>query len=194
MVNGYFSKNEAQKLLKSKVNLDLHLTIFPITSKQLLSTGVLYRSLRFIFLLLTGKIASKRVAQSWNKQIEKFKKIFGRHPDGLNSHEHTHFFPPYFKIALKLCGKYKIPHIRFGNKVTLPSRNKISIILNILNKINRGYFLSYPLRVTSYEYLVSLDWINDFKSFLKNPPSGTVEIVCHPEREEEYQKLLDNKG
>ena len=25
---------------------------------------------------------------------EKFKEIFGKNPDGINSHEHVHFFPP----------------------------------------------------------------------------------------------------
>ena len=154
----------------------------PVTNDQLLVTNTISRLFNFFRLYFSGHIRSRKIIISWSSQIEKFQKIFGSWPDGLNSHENTHFFPPYFKIALKLCQKYKIRHLRFGSKGILTSQNLIGWILKVLNNINRKSFTSYQLLVTSYSFLTSSDWIKDKNKFLKNLPAGTVEIVLHPER------------
>ena len=200
MVNGKFSSAEIKKLLLSKVLLDIHLTLSSDTMN--FESGILNidqdskfkiqnskRLIKFIILYLTRRIKPNKVLAKWDKQIDKFVNIFNKTPDGLNSHEHIHFFPPYFKIALKLCEKYKISHIRYGNKGILANNNKVGRIIKILNQINKKFFTSYKLQVTSYKYLVSLDWLDNPKEFLQNLPHGSTEIVCHPERREEFEKI-----
>lgn len=189
MVDGKFSKGEKALLLESGVKLDVHLEISPITNYGLRITNVFYRSIKFIFLYLTGRIGSKKVEKEWEKQIKKFVKIFGKIPDGLNSHEHVHFFPPYFKVTLKLCKKYDINHIRFPSNRVLSQKNLTGWILKILNYFNKNIFTNYKLHVTRYTNFASLDWFNNFDRFLKNPPSGVTEVVCHPERTMEFEKI-----
>jgi len=186
MVNGQFSESEITKLSKSKVKLDIHLEL---PRDHIAHRGLAIRSFLFIWRIIVGKTNPKKIEEEWDEQIKKFKEIFKRFPDGLNSHEHVHFFPPYFKIALKLCKKYKIPYIRFGKKGILDNNSGVGTVLRIFNKLNKGLFLSYKLHVTSYMFVVSLDWLKNPEKFLKAPPSGTVEIICHPEREEEYVRI-----
>jgi hypothetical protein len=38
---------------------------------------------------------------------------------------------------------------------------------------------------------VSLDWLSDFKAFSEHLPEGSIELVVHLEREEEYRTLLE---
>ena len=188
LVNGNFGQQGTKGLLDNKVKLDIHL-ILPGSNYKNEQGRVLRRSFLFLAMLATGKTTLKEVERSWEEQIKKFKKIFGKYPDGLNSHEHVHFFPPYFKIALKLCKKYKIPRIRFGRESILDNNNRIGKILKIFNKLNKRSFSSYKLRVASYTFIVSLDWIGNFDKFKNNLPKGTIEIVCHPERKEEYEAI-----
>jgi hypothetical protein len=37
--------------------------------------------------------------------------------------------------------------------------------------------------------MISLDWIKDFPKFLASLPTGKTEIVCHPERKEEFELI-----
>lgn len=198
MVNGRFSKGDARELLNSKVKLDLHLTIPLLSRSESQETSVGRRSAQFAYFYLSGRTGTKKIETIWEGQIKKFNEIFGKTPDGLNSHEHTHFFPPYFKITLKLCKKYKIPFIRCGSKNILGNGSKIGSILKMLNRLDKKYLTnrelritSYQLRVTSYDYVISLDWISNLKKFLKDPPRGTIELAFHPEREEEYRLIHD---
>jgi predicted glycoside hydrolase/deacetylase ChbG (UPF0249 family) len=188
MVNRKISKEEISKLLKSKVRQDIHLEL-PQGNKEY--TGAFIRSFLFIGRLIIGKNSAKQVANSWEHQVEKFISIFNQPPSGLNSHEHVHFFPPYFKIALRLCEKYKIEYIRFGEKGVILNGNSVSWILKILNQLNKKYFLSHKLRIKSCDYLISLDWLKNLDSLLKpeNDYKNSIELVCHPEREEEYKIL-----
>jgi hypothetical protein len=39
--------------------------------------------------------------------------------------------------------------------------------------------------------LVSLDWISDFGTFSQQLPPGTIELVVHLEREEDYRAMLE---
>lgn len=185
LVTGIFSELEIKALKQSGVKLDIHLllqgTDFRKDKRKTFS-----RLIIFFARLLTGKISQQKVNRSWEGQIKQFKKIFGRYPDSLNSHEHVHFFPPYFKISLALAKKYRIDYIRFGKKGIVPGHNVISWILNQLNHLGRKRFATTELN--SSDYLVSLDWGNhSLKSH-----TGSLEIVCHPERENEYNIVRHN--
>lgn len=189
MIHGTINSEEVKKLLKTDVKLDLHLTVSRISNKDLRFKNSLNRLARFIFLYLSGKTNTEKVLLDWEEQIQNFQETFNKLPDGLNSHEHIHFFPPYFKITLALCKKYKIDFLRFGKKEVIPMSNLVGKILNLLNKIDKKYFKKDDKNITSSDFLISLDWIENLDKILKKNTTGTIEIVCHPEREEEFRQL-----
>lgn len=179
MVNrDYLSAKDLAHIGACPVALDLHLE-FPFQKKK--SRSIIKRSFLFLYHHLTNQ---KSVAAGWEEQIQKFISLFGKVPDGLNAHEYIHFFPPYFKVAIKLCEKHKIPYLRFGKISIIKNHKAISHILFRLHKKNRPAFAASNL--SSSDYLVSLDWLHHLEKFLKNLPDGRTEIVCHPKREKEY--------
>ena len=107
ITGGKISKKEVKELLESGVKIDIHLCLLNETQG-----GVVKRVAIFLLDFLTGWYSSGKVKIIWKKQIEEFKTIFGRYPDGINSHEHIHFFPPLFKTALKIKEEFKISYIR----------------------------------------------------------------------------------
>jgi len=179
MVNrDYLSAKDIEKIKACPVALDLHLE-FPFQKKK--SRSIIKRSFLFLYHHLTNQ---KPITAGWEEQIQKFISLFGKVPDGLNAHEHIHFFPPYFRVAIKLAQKYDIPYLRFGKVSVIKNHKAISHILWRLHKKNRPVFAASNL--ASSDYLVSFDWIHNTEKFLKNLPDGRTEIVCHPKREKEY--------
>jgi predicted glycoside hydrolase/deacetylase ChbG (UPF0249 family) len=188
MVNGTMSPKEIDELVRSGVKLDIHLDIFKEFRKnRRKGSGAAVRVAEFLFLYLTGRISKKMVGRDWQIQIKKFKKLFGKNPDGINSHEHVHFFPPLFKIALGLEVEYSVPFIRFGDSISLRHHSVVSHILHWLRKINMRACLE--ANCVSSGSLVSLDWIEDVDAFIDNLPDGTIEIVTHPEKAEDFVKI-----
>jgi predicted glycoside hydrolase/deacetylase ChbG (UPF0249 family) len=188
MVCGEISPLEISELKKSKVKLDIHLESVELKpEKRKLKDGIVRRSSNFLFKYLSGKISAPAVEISWEKQIRKFKEIFGKFPDGINSHQHIHFWPAYFKIILKLVQKFEIPYARFGKFGLAKSKNNIYRILNQLHKKDNRISAVFD----SSDFLVSLDWIKNIEIFLKNLPQGETEVVCHPEREEEFEIIMN---
>lgn len=190
MANGEISSKEVGELVHSGVKLDIHLDIlhkFDIERKK--RRGAILRMAEFLGKISTGKISTKKVTADWQRQIEKFHTIFGKYPDGINSHEHIHFFPPFFRAALGLQEKYNIPYIRFGDSVRLRQHTIISYVLHVLRAINRQ--ACEKSNCVSSSSLVSLDWIKNVDAFLKNPPEGTTEIACHPEIAEDFVKIKE---
>jgi predicted glycoside hydrolase/deacetylase ChbG (UPF0249 family) len=191
MINGTFSAEEIRLLLDSSVKLDLHLNFFNLFESGLYSkegVGVLGRLLAFSKNYLLGKIKTSAVKKDWTAQLEKFHAIFGKYPDGLNSHEHVHFFPPYFKIISDLAQKSKITYVRFGKKDFLQADNFVSWVIFGLKKINRRRFLSAGLDST--DFLISLDWLKENAlRETKNLPCGEIELVIHPEITAELEFL-----
>jgi predicted glycoside hydrolase/deacetylase ChbG (UPF0249 family) len=190
MVN-YVTKEAAQALLLTDVKIDIHLDLIRLLKRgERPGDQTLWRGLHFTSRFLLGHLSTKKVEKEWRHQIEKFRELFGRFPDGLNSHEHTHFFPIFFRVAARLSTEYHIPHIRLSRRGMLLNLHS-SIIGHILSRLrgeDRKVFEAS--RFTTSDYLVSYDWIRDWKKFTeKLPPAGTVEIVFHPERREEFNFL-----
>lgn len=213
MVNGNFSLEEIRLLLDSSSKLDLHLNFFnllkgdPHSKKE---ASILSRLLAFSGNYLSGKIRTSEVEKDWIAQLEKFRAIFGKYPDGLNSHEHIHFFPPFFKLILALMEKNGIKYLRFGKKDFLQANNFVSWVIFGLKKINHRRFLAAGL--DSADFLVSLDWLkkdtlkkinphtkgftclankctDHFGVGVNNLPSGEIELVVHPEITAELEFL-----
>lgn len=188
MVHGQMSEKEIEQLLRSRVKLDLHLDILhEFDDNQKRRSGALGRITEFLWKVLTGKLATKKITADWENQIQLFQKIFGRSPDGLNSHEHVHLFPPFFKIAIQLREKYTIPYIRFGDSVFMPHHNFVSYVLHLLRKINLPTCTKN--NCVSSGWLVSLDWIDNLETFLEQLPLGTTEVACHPELADDFVKV-----
>jgi predicted glycoside hydrolase/deacetylase ChbG (UPF0249 family) len=187
MTDGEISSEEIRDLIASGVKIDIHLELdWQKKRRELMKDHTLKQS--FIFLLnyfRSGR--GKNISDQWANQVEIFRNIFGRYPDGINSHEYVHFFPAYFKIALELGKKYQMKNIRLGKKGFLGKRTLAHLILNNLCLVNRKYFRNS--NVNSSDFFVSLDWISNIDNFLEKMPKGKIEIAVHPEREKEFDLI-----
>jgi chitin disaccharide deacetylase len=186
MASGILPEEDVIALLHSGVKLDIH---FNITEKfkgaRKLKEGIIKRSMLFLVRYIGGQISASIVKKEWEEQIQKFKEIIGRHPDGINSHQHIHYYPSYFKSAAELAKSYSIPFIRCGKKGFLGRINGVKQILTVFRKTDVKHLAEN--NIESSDYLVSFDWINNFDNFLNNLPDGTIEITFHPERKEEFE-------
>ncbi len=209
MMGGYISQQEAKELLATGIKIDIHLHLlekdFFEKRKQEAGRGVFSRGLLFLIDVTSGRFSPAKVKLIWKKQIEDFHALFGRYPDGLNSHEHMHFFPLFFQPALALREKFGISFMRLG-KWEYKAGLKFSLaafILNTLRKINarrNRIFVTpphiakdVPYVLNTSDFLTSFDWITDADKFFENlPDPGQTELVFHPERAEEFEFLKNN--
>lgn len=207
MIGGKISKDEVKELLESGVKIDIHLHLleknfFDKREKES-EDGTVKRIAIFLLDFLTGWYGSAKVKIIWKKQIEEFKTIFGRYPDGINSHEHIHFFPPLFKTALRIKEEFKISYIRLGKLKRKGKFGKVAFILDKLRLMNfrrnlifftpLGIARSYPFELNTSDFLVSFDWIKNLEEFFENIIEKTqTELVFHPERKNEYEFLMKN--
>lgn len=195
MMSPNLSELEIEKLKKGDVKIDIHLHLIKDDSdywlgNRLLKEGAAKRMISFVFNYFTGRASSEKIALKWAIQIENFKEIFGRYPDGIGSHEYIHFFPPYFRAVLKLAKKYEIPYVRLGSRRYF-CENRVAKVLNDLRRRNLSVFGKSGLETT--RYMVSLDWANNLDNCWKLiPEEGRTELVCHPEREEEFEFMERN--
>lgn len=189
MIGGKISDEEVTKLLRSGIRIDIHLDIYRTAHmKKDPYEGVFLRVIHFLLKYLNGSIKTSSVHKSWKKQIDLFHDRFGKYPDGINSHEHVHFFPRYFHIVRLLQEHYSIPYLRFGKRDILGGKTPVAIILRVLHGFNmKGDYNQYLI---SSDHLVSLNWIKDIEKFLSNLPQGSIEIVCHSQKDEEFAILL----
>jgi predicted glycoside hydrolase/deacetylase ChbG (UPF0249 family) len=188
----YVSPDQAQALLRSGVKIDLHLELIGLLkSGTKVRENPVSRGLNFCFRYYLGFLSEKRVRQEWQTQIERFQELFGRVPDGLNSHEHLHFFPKFSRVFVELAKQHHISFLRFGRKgILLPQNFTLTgKILDMLWKRARHLYSDTTWETS--EYVVSLDWLLDFDAFSRQLPEGTIELVVHPEREEDYRTLLE---
>lgn len=188
----YVSAEQAEALTATGVKIDLHLELIGLLkSGEKMHESVLVRSVNFIARYITGLATAKKVEQEWRDQIERFRGIFGRLPDGLNSHEHLHCFPPFFRVFIRLAAEYRISYIRFGKKGMLNGLHGAFIgkILSFFWK--RTHLIYAETALVTSDYLVSLDWLADFRAFSTRLPQGSIELVVHLEREEDYRTILD---
>lgn len=188
----YVSHDQAQALLASGVKIDLHLELIGLLkSGSKVKESALLRGVNFFMRYYTGLLTAKKVEAEWRDQITRFQELFGRLPDGLNSHEHLHFFPAFSRVFIKLAREYDSHYVRFSRKgMILPlDFNLIGKMLDVFWRRTRKLYENAPFQTS--DYLVSLDWITDFGTFGDQLPEGTVELVVHLEREEDYRAMLE---
>lgn len=188
----YVSSEQAEALKATGVKIDLHLELIGLLkSGDKVLESALWRGINFLFCFTLGLVTVKKVEAEWRDQIERFEELFGRLPDGLNSHEHLHFFPPFFKVFIGLAQEYGVSYIRFGRHgmLTMFHSSPIGRLLALFWKRTSGWYAETNLATS--DYLVSLDWLIDFQSFSEQLPAGSVELVVHLEREEDYRTVLE---
>lgn len=186
LINGHFVPDEIKALRNSGVALDIHLET-PASFQK--NKSDLYRLAYFLWYYFSKKNVASKVELEWEEQIEKFKRLFQKCPDGLNSHEHTHFFPSYFRLSLKLCQKFGISYIRFGNNNKFPEHlSFVSFAIYFLHRIDYSLFKKTGL--ISSDRLISFDWLKNYEDFFKKLPSGKTELILHSERDFETAAIL----
>lgn len=188
----YVSREQAAALLASGAKIDLHLELIGILkSGDKVRESALFRGMNFFMRYITGLLTTRQVEAEWRDQIHRFEELFGRVPDGLNSHEHLHFFPAFSRVFLELAKEYRVQYVRFSRRGMLLSQDftLIGKVLGFLWKRTAHLYQTLPFETS--DYLVSLDWISDFDTFAQKLPSGTVELVVHLEREEDYRIMLE---
>ena len=188
MTNGILPQEEINTLLHCGVKLDVHLNITEkFKGERKLKEGIIKRSALFLARYIGGQVSASIIEKEWEEQILKFKEIVGKYPDGINSHQHVHYYPSYFKAISELSKKYSISFVRCGKEGFLGNINGIKQILSVFRRNDTKYLAKNGIE--SSDYLVSFDWIKDFEKFMDNLPCGTVEITFHPEREEEFEVI-----
>ena len=189
MAYGSVSSEEVRQLLESGVALDIHLDSDGVVAlERNVTEKAIVQVMRFGCRFLFGKQSVRRVERRWKEQIQQFFSLFGRYPDGLNAHRHAHFFPPFFRIAVRLAVAHNMRYIRLG-KYGYASSRMAAVVLNGLRLLNRGVLRRHKKLQTS-DVLVSADWLlihgemtNGFAT------ERTAEIIFHPERDEEWRFL-----
>lgn len=181
MMNGVLSDQDKEALLQSSATLDIHLDrheqAFVSTSQSLVVR---------VGSFLKQNLGTKHIdrEQEWTAQIEFFRACFGRLPQAVNTHEHVHFFPQYWESLLRVAQRFGIKEIRFGTSLT-GNHSGVAFILNTLRLWNMRAFLQSGLATS--RYLISWDWLQGSETILeKYVEQGTVEIIMHVERDEEY--------
>lgn len=184
---------DMQALFETGVAIDIHLELI-----HLLKTGqedegsALYRGMNFFFRRIFGIVNQRKVQGEWRRQIILFRDRFGRLPDGLNSHEHVHYFPEFFSVTVALAEEFGIPRVRLGNQgIMLGSRAGLTAkILSVCSRMDRNIFQRSGRESSSW--VTSFDWFAGEKEFFDTIGAtaySDVEVVFHPERPEERQIL-----
>lgn len=192
MIEGIISEPEIATLKRFPVSLDLHLDRGKSSRSQRVSLERLFPRLwDFLWQYLFQK-QNQRIRDIWEVQVEKFRLLFSFTPQGINTHEHIHFFPPYFRIILSLQSRYQISFLRFGK--VRPWFHRVAFILMLLGCLDKG--IISDASGSKKKYLVSWDWIEKKKNPLEYcarlSRKGELELIFHPERDQEYAFLVQN--
>lgn len=181
MMNGTFTDEEAGRLLASGVALDVHLELPGEQQEHTMHGTVVTRVSSFMRRLLAGELSPQVVLTDWQHQVARFEERFGKMPDGLNSHEHTHFFPLLYMKILKLAGETEVPFVRFGQRGLLVWQ-PVAWVLWVLHAVDRILF-GIPKETSAV--MISLDWgVHPRESARKD-----AEVLYHVERDEELVLL-----
>ena len=195
MAFGNFSQEEIDAILKTGVKLDIHLHLERLNPDGFKNLGVyqsLPRRIMNFLKLFVGRGGIGKVKDEWQAELDEFRRVFGRNPDGINSHEHIHFFPPFFRLALEFQKELSLPYFRLGEK-GVAGGSVIAIILKALSCHDRKILKNEKLALPTSDYFVSFDWLSDPPVFMEKIPDNTsMEILFHPMRDGEYEFLKKN--
>lgn len=196
LVYGEYSDEDILLLCSLPLSLYLHLDISPsILVEEGGRDSVLKRGFTFLWeYFFSQKYSLSRIEKEWESQILLFQKQFNRLPDGLNTHQHLHFFPSFFKVIHRLAKKHSIRYIRLGKNFSGVG-DSVGIILDIFRLMNIG-ILQKTEKETS-DFLLSFDWLSSFdeeeiKRYLTTRTN--TEIIFHPLRDKDFLYLSQKKS
>lgn len=150
MVDGK-AADEAAKLAKRHPKLGLGLHFVLVDADDLIS---LEAQKALVFFQI------ERAKKEFFRQVDEFKKLFGKLPDHIDGHQHIHKLPSFFPFIKDFCQENNLPFrgmkgIKFirsfygmNNLTKRPKLDKISV-----------------------KYLIQV---------LKNLEDGATELMCHP--------------
>jgi predicted glycoside hydrolase/deacetylase ChbG (UPF0249 family) len=195
MMSHNITQEKAKILLDSGVKIDIHfhlakdkLDIWQDRKEEYVENS-LKRIIVFVAEYFFSRDKIRETKNEWNLQLEDFRKVFGKYPDGIGSHEHIHFFPAYFKIMMEIASKNDIIFVRFGKK-SFGNFHPVSLILNFLRFFNLSYFKKFGSQMKTTDFFVSFDWIKNNSNPLKCISlEKETELVFHPERPDEFEFL-----
>ncbi len=196
VMSRYVTETAAKALLETGVRIDLHLELIELLGRGHApgeSSG--RRLIAFLACCLRGGLRRESVRAEWERQLVLFYERFGRWPDGLNSHEHVHYFPPFFPVVLDLARAHGIPFVRLGRfGVVAPARQALAG--SIIHWLGRFAVRLLPVRETAIrtsDYLADPNWTRDADLLAARfPQTGTVELVVHPEHPAEMARILEH--
>ena len=102
------------------------------------------------------------IAEEFERQLGEFRRLVGRDPTHLDSHQHSHKDEPARSAAIELARQLNVPLRLFSPDVQ-----------------HCGQFYGQTARGVPLPEAISLD---SLIAILTNLPSGTTELVCHPGR------------
>ena len=102
----------------------------------------------------------------------------------LNSEKHCHFFPPIFKLWIRLAGEYSIPNVRFIREFNMrPSAQGAKAnLLSLFSLINRRYLEDSGVRCTDHFAGILATGCLDrgrLVSIIENAGAGWTELITH---------------
>jgi len=143
----------------------------------------------------TGAVSRQHIEREIRAQVERVL-ASGIRPTHLDTHKHTHMYPPVMKSLANVARDYQIPRVRmpFENLrgvvrrlggMRLASLGRSTFVLTV--QANRSYFRRYARS----NQLLTPDHFFGFAvtgklardgvlRILRNLPDGTSELVCHP--------------
>jgi chitin disaccharide deacetylase len=143
----------------------------------------------------TGKVQQRQIEREIAAQIERVV-ASGIQPTHLDTHKHTHMYPPVMKALAKVAGDYGIRNVRmpFENlrgvirrmgSVRLASLGRSTFVLSVQG--SRSHFRRYAratqLRTPDhfFGFAVTGQLARDgVLRILRQMPEGTSELMCHP--------------
>ncbi len=184
---------DMQALFRTGVAVDIHLELIHLLRSGHEDTGgALKRGINFCIRRLIGNVNEEKVRSEWRRQIILFQSRFGRLPDGLNSHEHVHYFPEFFLVIAELAKEFGIGYVRLGKMgIMKGSHGGLTAgILAFCVRSDRKSLLANERG--SSDWVTSFDWFSNQEEFMKTmskPEYLNVEVVFHPERLDENRVL-----
>jgi predicted glycoside hydrolase/deacetylase ChbG (UPF0249 family) len=185
--------DDMQALLKTRVAIDIHLELMHLLKSGYEDSGTAFgRGINFLVRRIFGRVNKEKARVEWRRQIVLFQNRFGRLPDGLNSHEHVHYFPEFFSVIAELAKEFGIEYVRLGrNGIIRGTRGRLTAGILTYCVRSDGKFLSENGRESS-DFVTSFDWFSgqdEFLNIVGKPEYSNIEVVFHPERPDERRVL-----
>jgi chitin disaccharide deacetylase len=144
---------------------------------------------------MAGRASGEEIEREVRAQVERVIAA-GIQPTHLDTHKHTHMYPPVMKALARVAARYGIPKVRMpfenlrgvidrmaGMRLGLFGRSTLVLGLQGNRSHFRRYARAKELRTPDhfFGFAVTGRLARDgVLRILRNLPEGTSELVCHP--------------